>query len=58
MSKQKDIWAAVHAVLLAEITFRSGSMPLTIQLGDLDDFVDHLADVVVAKFVVAPRPTE
>ena len=56
MSQEKETWKAVHETLLAELEFRAGSKPLSIEPDRLDDFADHLADVIVANFELVPRP--
>lgn len=52
----QEQWAAVHEALLHELRWRMGGKDLLITQDRADDFVDHLADVVNANFILTPRP--
>jgi len=56
MGNAKETWAAVHAVLLEELQFRSGTGILIAEPDRLTDLVDNLTDAVIGKFEVVPRP--
>ena len=51
----QEQWAAVHEALLNELRWRMAGKDLLITQDRADDFVDHLADVVVANFELTPR---
>jgi hypothetical protein len=55
--KMQDQWGAVHEVLLRELRWRmAGEDTITIAQDWASDFVDHFADVVIANFILTPRP--
>lgn len=55
VDSSQEMWVAVHRALLNEVTFRAAGEDLAVPLDELSDFVDHLADVVIAKFVLVRR---
>jgi hypothetical protein len=55
MKQSKEMWKALHAVILDELTFRGGGSQHPSDDQQLDALADHLTDVVIANFELAPR---
>jgi hypothetical protein len=52
----QETWLVVHTAILGELESRANSGPLTIEPDQLNDWADHLADVILGRFKVSPRP--